>query len=259
MRMTAVVAAIASCAVIFTVQTAHADALSPVELAFEDSPTLINELAIEKQEQEQEIAKEVQKKKKVTYTVKSGDTLISIAKDQDTTWKRLFYKNKSIKNPDILKIGDKVTIPTKDEKLKKRELPAREIQVQVNNSSTNTSSNQQNTTRSQPVASSTRGSTAGNLYGYGYCTWYVKNRRPDLPNNLGNANTWASRAAAQGYATGSTPRVGAVAQALTGTMHVAIVEAVHSNGTVTVSEMNFKGWNVVSSRTTSASSFMYIY
>jgi surface antigen len=59
---------------------------------------------------------------------------------------------------------------------------------------------------------------------------------------------------------GSTPRVGAVATTTAGGLgHVAIVESVNGDGTVRVSEMNYEGWNIVSSRTANASSFLYIY
>lgn len=105
-----------------------------------------------------------------------------------------------------------------------------------------------------------RGSSAGNTYGYGYCTWYVKNMRPDIPNGLGNANTWFYRAQSMGLPTGTTPRVGAVGTSEAGSLgHVVIVRAVHGDGTITVSEMNYTGWNQVSSRTVSASKFRYIY
>jgi peptidoglycan DL-endopeptidase CwlO len=77
-----------------------------------------------------------------------------------------------------------------------------------------------------------------------------------LPNNLGNANTWVARAAAQGIPTGSAPRVGAIGQQ---GMHVVYVESVNGDGTVTVSEMNFRGRYVISSRTVPASTFRYIY
>lgn len=104
-----------------------------------------------------------------------------------------------------------------------------------------------------------RGNSAGNTYGYGYCTWFVKNMRPDLPNNLGNANTWYSQAAAQGMSVGSTPRVGAVATTTRGSLgHVAYVTGV-SGGMVTITEMNVQGWNVQSSQTAPASDYLYIY
>ena len=99
----------------------------------------------------------------------------------------------------------------------------------------------------------------GNTYAYGYCTWYVASRR-SIPGNWGNAYTWLSAARGSGYGTGTTPRVGAVAWERGN--HVAYVESVDGN-TVTVSEMNYwgggGGWGRRSYRTTSASTFMYIY
>ena len=105
----------------------------------------------------------------------------------------------------------------------------------------------------QPPA---RFAVAGNTYSRGYCTWYAKNKRPDLPNSLGNAYSWLARAKAQGIPTGSVPRVGAIGQRA---MHVVYVERVNADGTVFVSEMNYRGWNIVSTRTAPASSFQYIY
>lgn len=103
-------------------------------------------------------------------------------------------------------------------------------------------------------------SSAGNTYAPGNCTWYVKNRRPDLPNSLGNANTWYSRAAALGMAVGSSPRAGAVGATTAGSLgHVVYVEAVNGDGSITISEMNFAGEYSQRTRTASASEFMYIY
>lgn len=103
-------------------------------------------------------------------------------------------------------------------------------------------------------------STAGNTYGYGYCTWYVKNVASWIPNGLGNANTWYYRAQSFGLSTGTTPRAGAVGTTERGSLgHVVYVRAVHGDGTITISEMNYAGWNVVSSRTANASEFRYIY
>lgn len=100
----------------------------------------------------------------------------------------------------------------------------------------------------------------GNSYAYGYCTWYVASRR-SVPGNWGNAYTWYGAAQRSGYGTGSAPRVGAVAWERGN--HVAYVESVNGDGTVTVSEMNFwangGGWGRRSYRTTPASHFLYIY
>lgn len=99
-------------------------------------------------------------------------------------------------------------------------------------------------------------STAGNAYALGNCTWYSKKMRPDLPNNLGNANTWAIRARNQGIPTGPSPKVGAIGQR---GMHVVYIESVNADSTVSFSEMNFIGYNKISHRTLPASSFTYIY
>lgn len=100
-------------------------------------------------------------------------------------------------------------------------------------------------------------SSPANTYAAGNCTWYVKDRRPDIPNGWGNANRWYGNAAAQGWSVGSTPRVGAVAASIAG-MHVALVIGV-SGSTITISEMNYQGLYKVSSRSVSASLFRYIY
>lgn len=96
----------------------------------------------------------------------------------------------------------------------------------------------------------------GNTYALFNCTFYVKSRRPDLPNNLGNANTWVIRAAAQGWPTGRIPKAGAVGQHA---MHVIYVEAVYDNGTILISELNYDYHGSFRQRLASASDFMYIY
>ncbi|HET9174147.1 MAG TPA: LysM peptidoglycan-binding domain-containing protein [Candidatus Saccharimonadales bacterium] len=103
----------------------------------------------------------------------------------------------------------------------------------------------------------------GNGYDYGYCTWYVASRIA-VPNNWGNANTWAYYAAAEGWTVSSVPRAGAIAQTPYGyDGHVAIVEAVSADGTqIKYSDMNgIAGWGRVGySGWVSASTFPhYIY
>lgn len=102
-------------------------------------------------------------------------------------------------------------------------------------------------------------STVGNTYGYGYCTWYVKNVISWVPNGWGNANQWAYGARNSGHTVSGTPIVGAVAQTSRGSLgHVAVVTAVNGSS-ITISEMNYSGWNRISSRTANASEFVYIY
>jgi LysM repeat protein len=50
--------------------------------------------------------------KVVTYIVKSGDTLSSIAKKYKTTWQKIYNDNKSVigSNPDVIKVGQKLVI-----------------------------------------------------------------------------------------------------------------------------------------------------
>jgi surface antigen len=87
-----------------------------------------------------------------------------------------------------------------------------------------------------------------NHFTFGYCTYYVAMKR--YVPWFGDAIQWWPNAAAYGYAEGQTPRVGAIMvtrESAPG--HVAYVEAVNSDGSWRVSEMNFVAWNVVSSRT----------
>ncbi len=196
----------------------------------------------------------------VKYAVADNDSLSTIAEKHSTTWKRLFDKNEVIEHPDIINVGDELIVPAAEEVLPDRlvpepsEEPAAEPQ-EIAKAPAKAKRPAAKPAAPRPAVQS-QGSSAGNSYVAGYCTWYAKNRRPDLPNNLGNANTWVSRARSQGLATGSTPQVGAIGQQ---GMHVVYVESVNGDGTVRVSEMNFEGRYVISSRTVSASTFQYIY
>jgi len=95
-------------------------------------------------------------------------------------------------------------------------------------------------------------------YYFGQCTYWAALRRQQtgnpIPNNWGNANTWAVNARLAGYQVDHIPAVGAVMQTTAGPFgHVAFVESVNSGeGSWAISEMNFKGWDVTDSRTFSA-------
>lgn len=180
-----------------------------------------------------------QKPKIVKYTVKDGDTLSKISKKYHVKWERIYYKNLHIKHPDNIQVGQRFTIPRDGEKLKKRPI-----------------STYAQKTAYKPLKIA-QNVSPGNGYNFGYCTWYVKNRRPDIPNSWGNADTWDDYAMAEGWAVGDTPKVGSIG-VTKAYMHVVYIEKIVGDK-VFVSEMNYAGWNVISSRLAPITEFRYIY
>lgn len=97
------------------------------------------------------------------------------------------------------------------------------------------------------TASAPVGDNAYNPYARGQCTWYAKERRPDLPwfsGGGGNALNWARSARQAGFRVDGTPAEGAVLVLQPGGYggdcvygHVAYVEAV-ADGTMLISECN---------------------
>lgn len=187
----------------------------------------------------------------IKHVVAKNETLSDIAKANNIEWQRIFDKNITLVNPNVIEVGLELVIPTPDEQLTPRELPAPVVIPVVERPVSKTK-----TASTVTKTATTRGTSSGNGYVAGYCTWYVKNRRPDLPNNLGNASTWVSKASAQGIATGSTPAVGAVGQRGN---HVVYVESVNGDGTINITDMNHKALYEITARTVSASDFRYIY
>lgn len=203
-----------------------------------NNPILYNPVAIVIQKEESK------EKKPVLYTIKRGDTLSAIAKAHRVPLERLWAANKQLDDPNVIKPSDKLVVPDKDDKLKARPFPKRAIVKAGLNSS-----------QSSPPSGGY--SSSGNTYDRGWCTWYAKEMRPDLPNRMGNAWKWPSSARAAGFAVGSTPRAGAIGQYGN---HVVYVESVNSNGTFNLSEMNYEGFGVVSSRSNvSPSGWQFIY
>lgn len=92
------------------------------------------------------------------------------------------------------------------------------------------------------------GGYANEKFAYGYCTWYAASRRP--VTWTGNAWEWYGNARAQGYPVGQTPQPGAIMVTWESWVgHVAYVEQVNADGSWVVSEMNYKGWGIISTRT----------
>ena len=206
------------------------------------------------------------------YIVKPGDTLYQIALNPGVT--------------PLMFPGDLITVSPY------------ETQYQVNNTTYNSSNynvgeptsaaSQQyvdvtSETASQPSVTTNQSysneagaslysvSNSGNLYNYGNCTYYAFNRRAELGKPIGSlwgdAGSWAVNARNAGFTVNNIPVAGAVFQSNPGTNgsggygHVGVVESVNSNGTVTVSEMNWNGgFNVKSYRTiTNPGSYNYIH
>lgn len=81
--------------------------------------------------------------------------------------------------------------------------------------------------------------SSGNAYPVGQCTWGVKELAPWAGTFWGNAASWTYSAAAEGFSTGTTPTVGAIAVWSGG--HVAYVTAVESESNIQVMESNYAG------------------
>jgi LysM repeat protein len=68
--------------------------------------------------------KVVNKVESKTVQVNEGDSLSTIATQNQTTYKRIFNANTNISNPDLIYPGDQLRIPAPDEQLADRPLPA---------------------------------------------------------------------------------------------------------------------------------------
>lgn len=177
-------------------------------------------------------AQSAARKSTITYTVEDGDTLSSIGWKFGLKLATLKTANSLTK--ETIRPGQTLKIPPED-------LTASQI-----------AATQKKKVAGASKVNKTPGSS-NNAYPYGWCTYYVATRRY-VPARWGDAKSWLSSARASGYATGSVPAAGAIvvtSESWYG--HVAYVESV-SGGTITISEMNYKGWGIKSSRTISASS-----
>lgn len=200
----------------------------------------------------------------IIYKAKSGDKLAEIAEKYQASSERIISYN-NLKESEELKDGQEIVIPGGILPEKERPDYVAPVVARTVNTASRSSSNSASSVAT--VLPSNYNVKAGNAYAWGNCTWYVYNRRPDIGSFWGNATSWAMSARAAGFSVGSTPVVGSIAQwnayagGSWGYGHVAYVEAVNSDGTVTISEMNYAGaLGRVTSRTVPANSISnYIY
>jgi surface antigen len=110
-------------------------------------------------------------------------------------------------------------------------------------------------------------SAYNDTYAFGNCTYWVALLRAEdglsIPDNWGNAITWAVRAQADNYLVNETPSYSAImvdVNAPGGLGHVAFVENVDSQtGSWTISEMNRVGFDEVDTRILPASTTSNYY
>jgi len=140
----------------------------------------------------------------IVYVVKGGDTPTSLANKYNANSQQIIAYNDAELGG--LKVGERIIVPN----------------------------------GVIPVVTVTQGfdfvaSFGANGYDFGWCTWYVANRRAQLghpvPSNLGDAYSWFILAQRAGLSTGYTPKVGAVAVNQAGD-HVSVVERVNADGSL---------------------------
>lgn len=191
----------------------------------------------------------------IVYTVKSGDTVESIVSKYGGTVEEIIALN----DLEVSGISEGMRILIKNGSLPTTERPEYVAPVvQYHYTYLGNTSERQNI----QVIGYKYG--LGGPYGAGQCTQWAWYNRKDLPSNLGNANTWAVRARAAGYTVSRTPAAGAVFQTSSGWYgHVGYVEAVNSDGSITVTEMNYNYRTYLVIRATIPASavgnFNYIY
>lgn len=170
----------------------------------------------------------------VIYTIKEGDTITSVAEKYgaNETQVRLFN---DLDDAQGFAVGRKLVLLNGT--LPETERPGYVAPVQRPVSGLNYNSYSGGFGSGNYLAM-----TAGNKYAYGNCTWYAYERRVQLGLPVGsfwgNANTWASYAAAAGLPVSGTPTPGAIMQNGGGYGHVSIVESVNPGVSITISEMN---------------------
>ncbi|MFA5926864.1 MAG: CHAP domain-containing protein [Patescibacteria group bacterium] len=202
----------------------------------------------------------------VAYLVKDGDTLTEIGWKFGVKIATLKYTN-NIDDANKLKPGTKISVPARGYEVsqalidkKEKEKKAR-LALSSRNTVTRDKSAADRAFASSGEILPHKAGSKDNAYPYGYCTYYVATRR-QVPGSWGNARRWLDSAKKAGYKTGSAPAAGAIIvtnESWWG--HVAYVEAVDGDS-VTISEMNARGWGVTSRRTISTNERVvmgYIY
>jgi surface antigen len=193
----------------------------------------------------------------IQYEVKNGDDINSIAAKFKADKDKIIAFNNLPANGD-LNVGDTITIPDGQGEASQPPQPAQSAipgagsiigPRQYANASGGTPQVTEGATSGITGADHDDGRAGdGHGFPYGYCTWYVAQKRY-VPWS-GNAGAWLFNAKVDGYATGRTPRVGSIMVTTENRYygHVAFVQKVMGTS-FTVSEMNYVGFAKIDYRT----------
>jgi len=177
-----------------------------------------------------------------SYKVQKGDSLEAIAKKYNVDPQKVIAFNELVADGQ-LKEGQTLVLP--DGYISPSPTSGTQLAIAGQPLARSSSA-----TAYSPIALG--GGGTGHRFPYGYCTWYVAQKRY-VPWG-GNASSWLANAKASGKATGSTPRPGAIVVTRESRWgHVALVEKV-SGSSFTVSEMNYAGFGKKDFRTISTNS-----
>ena len=174
----------------------------------------------------------------IIYTVKKNDTLETIASTYGSTVREITALN----DLELSGITEGMRIVIKDGKLPEKERPEY-VPPRPVIANTPTYTYYGNTSERRDIVY-----IGDNWYGGGQCVGYAlwyrnvsgQSSLGPVPTNWGNANTWASRAAAAGWRVDKTPEVGAVFQTSSGWYgHVGIVVGLFEDGSIRVRETNY--------------------
>ena len=181
----------------------------------------------------------------VVYTVKDGDTVASLADKYKVDTERIVLYN-DLASDEALAAGMRLVLPSGE--LPETERPGYVAPRPVTPTYSGYSDNSGN------ILSSSYGYArvfSGNRYALGTCTWYAYERRAAIGRPVGslwgNATNWAASARAAGFTVNGTPAPGAVFQYGGGYGHVGVVDSVDGEY-LYVTDMNYAGYNVVTSR-----------
>lgn len=231
-----------------------------VDASYIGKPQLFSDVTVMTGEQQQTTA--------ISYTVEKGDSITSIAARYNLHVASILDANGiTAKDAEKITSGQVLLIPSDDSNTNIAWLGELNDAKEAERQKALAAAQKKEAERQRQLALNSRFSRSGSSsnvsvigrqrfsspYPYGYCTSYAS-YRSGLPGGLGNARNWYANARARGYSVGKTPRAGAVmvtTESYWG--HVAYVESVSGNS-VYVTEMNYAGFGVISSRTVNAGS-----